>query len=58
MDVNKEKVVLVNQGKSPVVEEELNELIKKGLDKKLVSATVDYKEAVFNSDISLIIVMP
>ncbi|MBA7633414.1 GDP-mannose 6-dehydrogenase [subsurface metagenome] len=56
VDINSEKVALINQGKSPVVEKGLNELIKDGVDKELVSATQNYKDAILNSDISFITV--
>jgi len=56
VDINSDKVNLINQGKSPVIEEGLSELIKDGLNKKLISATLKYEYAVLNSDVSFITV--
>jgi len=56
VDINEEKVLLINKGKSPVVEKGLNELIGKAVKKNLVTATNNYNEAILNSDISFITV--
>jgi len=56
VDINSDKVNLINQGKSPVIEKGLSELIEEGLNKKLISATLKYEDAVLNSDISFITV--
>ena len=56
VDVENTKVDLVNNGKSTIIEEGLEEQIKKSVDSGLLSATKDYKEAVLNSDISFICV--
>jgi len=56
VDVSSEKVDIINKGKSPIIEpgldDSINEMVKKGK----LRATTDYKEAVSNSDISLICV--
>jgi len=56
VDINSDKICLINQGKSPVIEKGLSELIKEGLDKNLISATLKYEYAVLNSGISFITV--
>ncbi|MGG5485932.1 UDP-glucose dehydrogenase family protein [Gaetbulibacter sp. PBL-D1] len=56
VDVENTKVDLVNNGKSTIIEEGLEEQIKKSVDKGLLSATRDYKQAVVDTDISFICV--
>lgn len=56
VDINSDKVDLINQGESPVIEKGLSEIIKEGLDKKLIFATLKYENAVLNSDVSFITV--
>lgn len=56
VDVNHEKVDIINSGKSPIVEPGLEELIRETVCRGNLRATVDYKEAVANSDISLVCV--
>lgn len=55
-DVSENKVNLINQGKPTIIEAEIDELIKEGYDKGLIEATMDYRYAVHNSDISFIVV--
>jgi GDP-mannose 6-dehydrogenase len=56
VDINPVKVKEINSGKSPILEKGLEKLIAETvLDRKL-SATLDYKEAVLNSDVSFLCV--
>lgn len=55
MDVTKEKVDIINSGKSPIYEKGLNELLEKNIGKNLV-ATTDLRNAVLNSDVTFICV--
>jgi len=56
VDVNQTKVDLINKGKATIIEKEIDEIIKKQYDDKNISATCDFKEAVNNSDVSIICV--
>lgn len=50
------KVKCIGEGRSPIVEPGLPEMIKKNADSGKLKATLDVREAVMNSDISLICV--
>ncbi|MFP4313018.1 MAG: nucleotide sugar dehydrogenase [Alphaproteobacteria bacterium] len=50
------KVDCINEGRSPIVENQLDELIKAGVDAGRLRATTDYKDAIMNSEMSLICV--
>ncbi|MBL8125513.1 MAG: UDP-glucose/GDP-mannose dehydrogenase family protein [Pyrinomonadaceae bacterium] len=56
VDINDEKVDLVNTGKSPVVELGVSDLIREGVKNRKLRATVDVNEAVGLSDLSLVCV--
>ena len=56
VDVAKKKVDIINSGKSPIIEPGLAEKIEEVVNKGQLRATTDFKEAVVNSDISLICV--
>ncbi len=56
VDVSDLKVNLINSGKPTIVEKDIDEFIKKGFDEGRISATLDYKQAVLNTDISFICV--
>jgi GDP-mannose 6-dehydrogenase len=56
VDVSSNKVKMINNGKSPIIEKDLPLLIEKSVSKKRLSATTDYKNAVRNTDLSLICV--
>jgi len=56
VDTNPQKVGLINDGKSPIVEAELEEIIKNGLNSGRLSATLDLEYAIHNSAISMICV--
>ncbi len=56
VDVDPIKVDLINKGKSPIIEEGLIELISEGRQRNTLRATIDAKEAVAATDISIICV--
>lgn len=56
LDVNADKVAMVNAGRSPVIEPGLQDLISGAAAKKLLSATDDVERAALDSDVSLICV--
>ena len=56
VDINANKVRIINEGKSPIVEPGLDNLIQSGRQAGLLSATTDLKKALLGSDVSLICV--
>jgi len=54
VDINADFVSLINEGKAPVLEPGLSELLAK--NREMISATQDFSKAVLNSDITFIIV--
>jgi GDP-mannose 6-dehydrogenase len=56
VDVNEEKVEMVNNGKSPIVELGLSELLTDVISQKRLSATTSFKNAIESTDVSLICV--
>jgi GDP-mannose 6-dehydrogenase len=56
VDINEDKVKLINRGLSPIAEPGLDEMIKEGIEKKKISATINGHEAVLNSSISIVCV--
>jgi GDP-mannose 6-dehydrogenase len=56
VDVNLTKVDMINAGRSPIIEEGVPELMKKGLDGGRIRATADATQAVHDSDISIVCV--
>src|SRR3982751_4986830 len=56
VDVNPTKVEIINSGKSPIVEPQINELIHEVVQEGKLSATTDSLKAVNSSDISLVCV--
>jgi len=56
VDVNENKVRLINEGKPTIIEEGIAELCAEAHDKGLMRATTDVKEAVLNTDVSFIVV--
>ncbi len=56
VDVNPTKVDIINSGKSPIVEPQMNELIHDVVKAGKLRATTDSIEAVKSSDISLVCV--
>jgi GDP-mannose 6-dehydrogenase len=56
VDVNPTKVDIINSGKSPIVEPQMNELIHDVVKSGKLRATTDSMEAVKSSDVSLVCV--
>ena len=56
VDVNENKVNLMNQGKPTIIEEGIAELCAEAHEKGLMRATMDVKEAVMNTEVSFIVV--
>lgn len=56
VDINVEKVKIINNGRSPIVEKDLDKIVSRMVKKKKLRATVNSKEAVRNSEVSLICV--
>ncbi len=54
MDIDKVKVDLINQGKAPIVEKDLEDYISRNVKARRLRATTDLKEAIDNSDITII----
>jgi len=56
VDINKQKVNLINEGKATIIEKDIDKIIYEQKAKGKLYATLDYKEAVENSDVSVICV--
>lgn len=56
VDINQEKIDLLRKGKSPIVEDDVEELLQQALTNGQLSATTDAAEAVASSDLSLVCV--
>ena len=56
VDVNPTKVNIINEGRSPIIEHGLDELMCKGVESGAIRATSDSREAVHSTDISIICV--
>ena len=56
VDTNQTKVDLINSGQSPIIEEDIGEIIQEYVARGAVSATSDVTQAVLDSEISLICV--
>jgi GDP-mannose 6-dehydrogenase len=56
VDINQDKVDLINNGESPIVEESLKEYIQDGVNNGLLRATTNVQEAISSSDISIVCV--
>ncbi|QGZ41794.1 GDP-mannose 6-dehydrogenase [Pseudoduganella flava] len=56
VDPNRTKVDLINQGTTPIIEKDIGEMISKTVKDGLLRATTDVRDAVLNTDISLICV--
>ena len=54
VDVDRDKINKINQGICPIFEKDLDELLKKYKDN--ISATLDYSNAIYESDLSFICV--
>ncbi len=56
VDVNELKVKLINEGKATIIEKDIDTIIKEQREKNNISATLDHKSAVLNSDVTIICV--
>lgn len=56
VDVNQTKLELINQGKSPIVEKDLDQLIENAVRQDRLSAVPNISQAVLNTDLSIICV--
>ena len=56
VDPNDTKVDLINGGQSPIVERDIGDMIAEAVDAKRLRATTNARDAVFESDISLVCV--
>ena len=56
LDPNRTKVDLINQGVTPIIEKDIGDMIASAVNSGHLRATTDVREAVMNSDISLICV--
>jgi GDP-mannose 6-dehydrogenase len=56
VDVIPSKINLINQGKPTIIEKDIDELIAENWKKEKISATQNFKEAVLETDISIICV--
>lgn len=56
VDVNEDKVAMMNAGQCPIIEPGLDDLIKEGHEKKRLRATTNGAEAVLTTDVSLVCV--
>ncbi|WP_308990363.1 nucleotide sugar dehydrogenase [Mariniflexile litorale] len=56
VDINKNKVDLINQGMPTIIEKDIDKILKEQFDKGNVSATMDSSEAVRDSEVSIIAV--
>ena len=56
VDPNQTKVDLINQGNTPVIEQDIDEIISAAVTSKTLRATVNVNEAVINTEMSLICV--
>ena len=55
-DIDKDKIELINEGRSPFFEPEIIELIKRALNQNRLVATTDIQKAVINSEVTFITV--
>ncbi|MCL4125148.1 UNVERIFIED_CONTAM: hypothetical protein GTU68_043282 [Idotea baltica] len=56
VDISKNKVDLINNGKPTIIEKDIDKIIKEQFDKNKISATNNYKKAVSETDVSIICV--
>ncbi len=56
VDLDKNKIDLINAGKAPIIEHELEDYISDGVKEKKLKATDDLEFAIANSEVSLICV--
>jgi GDP-mannose 6-dehydrogenase len=56
VDVNPVKVNIINEGRSPIIEDGLDELMRKGVESGSIRAVSDSREAVHATELSIICV--
>ena len=56
VDISQDKVEMINAGRSPIIEEDLEEMILKGRTRGYLQATTNPLEAVLSTEISLVCV--
>ena len=56
LDIDERKLAPIREGKSPIVEPRLAELVKRGVEEGRLAVTDDYEAAVANTEISLVCV--
>jgi GDP-mannose 6-dehydrogenase len=56
VDISSAKIDLINQGKSPIVEPGLGELLEQGIKTGNLRGTTDFSEAIRATDVSMICV--
>lgn len=56
IDVSEHKVDLINNGKSTIIEKDIDVIISKNITEGKIYATLDYKQAVLDSDAAIICV--
>ncbi len=56
VDINEEKVKMMQEGISPIIEKDLPELLTEGKNNKLIEATTDTKKAILDTEMSIICV--
>ncbi|MBX2846821.1 MAG: nucleotide sugar dehydrogenase [Acidiferrobacterales bacterium] len=56
VDISQEKVDLINQGKSPIIEKDIDELVSESVKAGRLSATTDVSAAIAVSELSLVCV--
>ncbi len=56
VDIDQKKIDMINSGKAPIYEENLEEYLKEALEKGMLVATTDLNSAIHNTDISFVCV--
>jgi len=56
VDINPQKVALLNDGKSPIIEDEIGDMVMENVRSGRLHATTDVHDAVMNTELSLICV--
>lgn len=56
VDINKDKVDILNSGRTPIIEKEIEDIIARNIKNTRLSATSDTVEAITNTEISLVCV--
>ena len=54
VDLNTDKVKMINDGRSPIIEEKIGEIIADAVAGGTLRATTDAEEAVLNTDVSIV----